>query len=268
MDKSWFALMIGNSRLHWAWFVGDQLQSAWDSEHLVSSGPPSPSILGGTLKTASPKIEGREGEERSREDNLNNSPIVLASVVPAQTTIWQDYPLLQILTLEQILLEHSYPTLGIDRALALWGAGEVYGWPALVIDAGTALTFTGGNAERQLVGGAILPGLSLQVRSLAQKTAALPAITLPETLPTRWANDTQEAIASGIIYTVLAGVMDFIQAWWQEFPGSAVVMTGGDRVLLHQYLQSQHPQLAVQITVDSNLIFWGMRACRAESASA
>ncbi len=269
--------MIGNSRLHWAWFDGDQLQSAWDSEHLPNSEPPKPPNLGGILKTASPFlecplgvcIEGWEGAiERLREENLDELAIVLASVVPAQTAIWQDYPQLQILTLAQIPLQLSYPTLGIDRALALWGAGEVYGWPTLVIDSGTALTFTGGNTERQLVGGAILPGLSLQVRALADKTAALPAIALLETLPKRWANDTQEAIASGIIHTVLAGVVDFIQAWWQEFPGSAVVMTGGDRVLLHQYLQDQYPELAAQITVDPNLIFWGMRACRTKPSSA
>ncbi|MBD2096058.1 pantothenate kinase [Trichocoleus sp. FACHB-591] len=267
MDKSWLALMIGNSRLHWAWFDRDQLQSTWDSEHLVNSDPPSPPNLEGILERAS--LSSRErAVRRSREENLDELPIVLASVVPDQIAIWQGYPHLQILTLEQILLEHSYPTLGIDRALALWGAGEVYGWPVLVIDAGTALTFTGGNTERQLVGGAILPGLSLQVRSLAQKTAALPAIALPETLPTRWANDTQEAIASGITHTVLAGVVNFIEAWWEEFPGSAVVITGGDRALLHHYLQSQHSQLAAQITGDPNLIFWGMRACRAESASA
>ena len=262
----WLALMIGNSRLHWAWFVGDQLQSAWNSEHLTNFGPPSPPNLGGILERAS--LSSRErAVRRSQKENLDKLPIVLASVVPAQTNLWQDYPHLQILTLEQIPLQHSYPTLGIDRALALWGAGEVYGWPALVIDAGTALTFTGGNAQRQLVGGAILPGLSLQVRALADKTAALPAIALPETLPKRWANDTQDAIASGIVYTVLAGVVDFIQDWRQEFPGGAVVMTGGDRTLIHQYLH-QHPELAAHIHIDPNLIFWGMQTCRTEPDSA
>ncbi|MBD1861032.1 pantothenate kinase [Trichocoleus desertorum] len=266
MDKSWLALMIGNSRLHWAWFVGDQLQSAWDSEHLTNSGPPSSPNLGKILEKAS--LSREKVVRRSQGENSDELPIVLASVVSEQTAIWQTYRQLQTLMLAQIPLQHSYPTLGIDRALALWGAGEVYGWPALVIDAGTALTFTGGNAERQLVGGAILPGLSLQVQSLAQKTAALPAIALPETLPKRWANDTEDAIASGIIYTVLAGVVDFVQAWWQEFPHCAVVITGGDRALLHQYLQSQHSELAAQVTIDPNLIFWGMRACRAESASA
>lgn len=56
VDSAWLALMIGNSRLHWAYFVGDRLDSTWDSEHL-----PSPPNLGKILDTASPSIGGREG---------------------------------------------------------------------------------------------------------------------------------------------------------------------------------------------------------------
>lgn len=48
----------------------------------------------------------------------------------------------------------------------------------LVIDAGTALTFTAADADQRLVGGAILPGLGLQRSSLAQKTATLPRVEL------------------------------------------------------------------------------------------
>lgn len=257
-DSAWLALMIGNSRLHWAYFVGDRLESTWDSNHLTD--PLNPPSLGGNLETASLSIGGRE-----RAIELNGLPVVLASVVPEQTSLWESYPNLQVLALDQIPLQQTYPTFGIDRALALWGAGETLGWPALVIDTGTALTFTAGNEKRHLVGGAILPGLGLQLRSLAQKTAALPAIALPHTLPNRWADNTPEAIQSGVIYTILAGVVDFIQSWWQDFPGSTVVITGGDRDLLHHYLQLQHPAIAEQVQVDPNLIFWGIRACRETS---
>jgi type III pantothenate kinase len=69
-------------------------------------------------------------------------PLYLASVVPSQTALWQTYPDVHIITLDQVPLQGVYPTLGIDRALALWGAGETWGWPMLVIDAGTALTLT------------------------------------------------------------------------------------------------------------------------------
>jgi hypothetical protein len=36
-DSAWLALIIGNSRLHWAWFMGEKLQQAWDTPHLLES---------------------------------------------------------------------------------------------------------------------------------------------------------------------------------------------------------------------------------------
>ncbi len=36
-DSSWLALMIGNSRLHWAWFIGEKLYLSWDTQHLPAS---------------------------------------------------------------------------------------------------------------------------------------------------------------------------------------------------------------------------------------
>ena len=195
-----------------------------------------------------------------REQNPNPIPLYLASVVPTQTALWQTYPNLYIVTIDQLPLQGLYPALGIDRALALWGAGETWGWPMLAIDAGTALTFTGADAERRLVGGAILPGLGLQIKSLAQETAALPLINKSDfILPPRWALNTPTAIQSGVLYTLGAGIKDFIEAWWQEFPGSCITLTGGDHTLLLNCLRSQFPEVAAKIIADPQLIFWGMR---------
>jgi type III pantothenate kinase len=96
----------------------------------------------------------------SEEHSSRLIVLSLASVVPNQTALWQDYSNVHEITLDQVPLQGIYPTLGIDRALALWGAGETWGWPMLVIDAGTALTLTGADANRCLIGGAILPGLA------------------------------------------------------------------------------------------------------------
>ncbi len=191
------------------------------------------------------------------------SVLSLASVVPSQTALWQDYSNVHEITLDHVPLQGIYPTLGIDRALALWGAGETWGWPMLVIDAGTALTLTGADANRCLIGGAILPGLGVQFQSLSQKTANLPLIdTKDVAIPPRWALNTPEAISSGVIYTIIAGIRDFIEAWWQEFPDSYITLTGGDRTLLLKYLQAQFPTIAAKVIPDPDLIFWGMRSCR------
>jgi type III pantothenate kinase len=263
VTESWLALMIGNSRLHWAWFIGATLQKAWDTHHLPAAVVErliarwaSGSIPSEILPLSLVSLYSLD------TDTFNRLPLYLASVVPAQTTLWQTYPATRIITLDHLPIKGLYPTLGIDRALGLFGAGETLGYPVLVIDAGTALTFTGAEAQRRLVGGAILPGLRLQLQSLAQRTAALPATQLPQQLPSRWALQTPAAIESGIVYTVLAGIRDFIEDWQFQFPDSQIVLTGGDSGLLLTYLQAQFPQNTRQLIVDPYLIFRGINAVR------
>ncbi len=157
-EPFWIGLMIGNSRLHWGKFQGRTLLQFWDTEYVNPS-----------------------------RQNLDPSlPIVLASVVPEQTKIWQKRPNIKVITLADLPLGNLYPTLGIDRGLAVLGTGTTFRWPTLVIDGGTALTLTGVDGNQNLVGGAILPGLRLQFSSLGQQTAALPTVKVPQQLPCRW----------------------------------------------------------------------------------
>lgn len=263
-DSSWLALMIGNSRLHWAWFIEEKLYLSWDTQHLpafvVQQLAKCQTLNDFPVEFLSPQLIR---DINSEEHSSRLLVLSLASVVPHQTALWQDYSNVHEITLDQVPLQGIYPTLGIDRALALWGAGQTWGWPMLVIDAGTALTLTGADANCCLIGGAILPGLSLQFQSLSQKTANLPLIdTKDVAIPPRWALNTQDAISSGVIYTIIAGIRDFIEAWWQKFPDSYITLTGGDRALLLTYLQAQFPNIAAKVIPDPNLIFWGMRSCR------
>jgi len=249
IQKPWLALEIGNSRLHWALFVDETLKSTWNTDYL-----PDPVI-----------------QQLGNGQTLDNFPaeifhlshplsLVIASVVPSQTALWQTYPNVRVISLENVPLKNTYPTLGIDRALALWGAGTKWGFPMLVIDAGTALTFTGADSQQNLVGGAILPGLGLQFATLGQKTSQLPQLETQNFtfLPPRFALNTPEAIQSGVIYTLLAGIKDFITAWWDIFPDSQVAIKGGDRTLLMNYMQTLYPEIAERLIVEPNLIFWGI----------
>ncbi|BAY28416.1 Baf family transcriptional activator [Nostoc carneum NIES-2107] len=253
----WLALEIGNSRLHWALFFGAKLDCTWDTDYLPESVIQQLAQCQ-TLDDLPPEVLF----PLSPCPLVPSSPLPLAiaSVVPSQTALWRTYPNVQVITLDQIPLTGLYPTLGIDRALALWGAGKTWGFPMLVIDAGTALTFTAADADECLVGGAILPGLGLQFTSLGQKTGQLPLIETQviASLPPRFALNTPEAIQSGVIYTILAGIKDFIENWWQLFPEGKVVIKGGDRTILLNYLQALYPAIASRLTVEPNLIFWGI----------
>lgn len=229
-NSDWLALVIGNTRWHWGYFQGPVLVKTWDE------------VGGHTLS------------------NPSQTQILLASVVPEQTLRWLNNPQVRILQLADIPLKAVYSSLGIDRALALWGAMQNYSYPCLVIDGGTGLTLTGANQEGALHGGAILPGLKLQLQSLAKGTAALPSVELTNNLPERWAKSTDAGIKSGIIYTVLAGLKEFISDWWQEFPESPVILTGGDGELIRDYLQLSTPAIGSKVQVDPYLSFWGMRS--------
>lgn len=253
-SEKWIALIIGNSRLHWAVFSRGQLQFAWDTPHF--SPEPHQRLI--------QQLTDLTPHDLPLTDS--NFELWIASVVPAQTQLWQQQPNGHLLTLDSIPLKGMYPTFGIDRALALWGAIQTMGSPVLVIDAGTALTFTAATEDR-LVGGAILPGLQLQFRALSQATAALPFLTTPHPqdpipLPDRWSLNTESAIASGIIHTLLAGIQSFVEDWWQQYPDSAVVITGGDSKLLHRHLQQRSPNLAAKITPNPHVIFAGIRAVK------
>jgi type III pantothenate kinase len=244
-------LSIGNSRFHWAWFLNTKLQSSWDTEYFTPVGAASP--LENRFSESFPiELQSLIKQTQIQVDLI---PIYLVSVVSSQTAIWQQLSQVKVITLNNIPLHNLYPTLGIDRALAAFGAGEVYGYPVLVIDGGTALTITGVDNNRHLVGGAILPGLKLQICSLYTGTAALPEIALPRLLPLRWSDNTPGSIASGILHTVSAGIDDFIRDWQQLFPDSQVILTGGDGELLSRYLQIDSKEY---LRFDRDLLFHGL----------
>ncbi len=259
--KVWIANAIGNSRYHWAWFLNTQLQASWDTDYVntdvierflaVGNGEPLLELL---------PIDLRE-IIKERQLAIDLLPIYLCSVVPTQTVIWQKLPQVKHITLADIPLLNLYPTLGIDRALAALGACQHYGYPSLVIDGGTALTITGINRDRSLTGGAIMPGLKLQFRSLFVGTAALPEVILPAQLPPRWSADTTGAIASGVLHVISSGIRDFINDWQQLFPDSKVIFTGGDGEILAGYLQSiLAGDLDANWVIDRQLIFHGFSA--------
>ena len=232
--------------MHWAWFERLTSIETWDTEHLLKS----------VKADCLPELFLSDNLIRQ---NYTHIPLYLASVIPQQITVWQSYQKLRLVDLKEIELTNLYSSMGIDRALAAWGAIATYQQPCLIIDGGTALTFTSVERSGRFMGGAILPGLRSQLTTLNQKTAALPEIELPQTLPARWASNTTEAIASGIIYTAIASIRSYISDWLQQFPTGKVIFTGGDAEVLFRYLHQQLPNLARSTIIDRNLVFWGMR---------
>ncbi|PSO50883.1 MAG: pantothenate kinase [Cyanobacteria bacterium SW_9_44_58] len=238
-------LIIGNSRLHWGCFQNNTLFKTWETPHLQQP------IPNQQLPT-----------HLFPEDIAQSLPkevwIYLVSVVTPQTKLWENYPHKTVVTLNDIPLDNLYSTLGTDRALCAYGAGETYGYPVLVIDGGTALTYTAVGEQHNFLGGGILPGFGLQLKALAQQTDALPEIGLPDRLPALWATSTKDAIASGIIHTTITGIYNYVTAWREQYSDGVVVLTGGDAILLHSYLKQKYSALAEKMIIDQTLMFQGL----------
>jgi type III pantothenate kinase len=258
-SESWIALAVGNSRLHWALFSNDSLQ------HTCDTLPPDPERF-----LASPQDWSAWQSLCPFFPQMHPFPELWAvSVVPRQTQLWQHYPRATLLERSDIPLQGMYPTLGLDRALALWSAGTTYGWPILIVDSGTALTFTGADATGVLVGGAIAPGLGLKLRSLQAGTAGLPLATLPSHLPELWATDTEKALQSGAVYEAISNLIFRTGQWLNAYPGSPIILTGGDTDLLDNYLQLWHRQISPLEWLDRlqtvpHLMLQGIAALRSQ----
>jgi type III pantothenate kinase len=227
-NAQWLAIAIGNTHIRAAVFRGMELLAEYTKPH----------------------IELLELEYEL--DRQSYDRIAIASVVPDFVTPWHGLAQTQMITSDLIPIQGIYKTMGVDRALVALGAGITYGYPVLIIDAGTALTITGIDTTPSLVGGAILPGLRSQFNCLRQNAALLPLAPTPKELPTLWANDTMTAMQSGVIHTVVAGLKRFIRDWQKLFPRSHLVITGGEGEYIRSYLQGGK--------LDSKLIFWGMRS--------
>lgn len=138
------------------------------------------------------------------------------------------------LTTPEVPLSEAPPWLGVDRALAAWGAWRCSGGAAvLVADAGTALSLTRVDGAGRFAGGRLLAGAGLQLRALGQGTAALPELApsafTTDHLANDWPEATDQAIAIGIsrgLVAVLADAARSLQGSGAQPP--KLWLTGGD----------------------------------------
>lgn len=149
--------------------------------------------------------------------------------------------------------------LGPDRWASLIAARqrttgfEVSPPPAIVVNAGTAVTIDALDASGRFLGGLILPGLRLMLRSLAENTAAL------KVAPGAFAHypdNTPDALYSGAVHAV-AGAIEQMRARLNAGQhGSRCFLAGGaaPEIALH---------LTGEVEVVDNLVLEGVLALAA-----
>ena len=121
----------------------------------------------------------------------------------------------------------NYMELGSDLLANAAAAVELYRTSCIVVDFGTALSFTVVDAARCVHGAAIAPGLRGAVHSLVSDTAQLPHVEL-QPPPRAIGTNTIHAIQSGIVFGYAGLVEAMVNRMQRELPERAtVVVTGG-----------------------------------------
>ncbi len=127
--------------------------------------------------------------------------------------------------------------VGIDRLVNGFAVVKKYGYPSIVIDFGTAVTFDVINEKGEYVGGAIFPGIDASVEALFYKTAKLPSVNL-QSVTQIIGKTTVDSIKSGLYHgyiSIVEGVVEKInkEAGYKH----RVIITGGNGKLISEGLK-------------------------------
>ena len=199
------ALLIGNSRWHWA-----QQQ---DNTVRIEHGPPDPGRIG-------------------------TDPPVWAAVGPVPEPLMAHQDLR--IRLEDVPLPKAPPWLGVDRALGAWMAWRCSqeqqldcSRGLLLVDAGTVLSLTRVTADGCFGGGQLIPGYRLQLQAMTKGTLGLPSTPEDleqEALQEVFPQQTVAAMQRGVLEAMLASI-----AVAQQHAQGLLWFCGGDAALLKRH---------------------------------
>jgi type III pantothenate kinase len=175
------------------------------------------------------------------------SAVIVSSVVPGLTRSYRNLasgvfgvPFYSVTAGMKTGLDNRYDdpeAVGADRIANAVAAGRHYGFPAVIVDIGTATTVEAVDGEGCYLGGAILTGLYVSLEALVAQTAKLPSVDLEEEPPRVIATNTPDSIRSGFIYGYAGAVDALIRRSRDELgeDNVSVVATGGPAGVIIPY---------------------------------
>jgi type III pantothenate kinase len=126
--------------------------------------------------------------------------------------------------------------IGVDRVCEAYAAFERLKTGCTVVALGTAITVDLVDDDGVLVGGAILPGVRMQLTALHERTAVLPQVE-PGFPDQPFGRSTAEAIQTGVCRGVVGAIRNIVEGYathlnrWPQ-----VLASGGDLTLLQPHL--------------------------------
>ena len=187
---------------------------------------------------------------------------VVSSVVPPLNPIVKS-ALRLVYGIDAIMVEPGVKTglnlkcddpssVGADLICACVAAANLYEYPALVIDMGTATKLLMVDETGAFSGAVIAPGVLMGVKSLSSGTAQLPQINL-EAPKSVLGKNTVDCMKSGVVYgnaSMIDGMIDrMTEEFGREFP---VYATGG-------MCKTVMPNCRHNITIDESLVLRGLK---------
>lgn len=193
--------------------------------------------------------------------------VALSSVVPAMVPILQKaFSLLTDAVVLSVLsgvktglnIKAEQPrAVGSDRvANAVWAAhcGKL---PCVVVDLGTATTFTVLDEKGTLVGSVITAGVKTSLDTLKSFAAQLPAVPMQQPAHGVLGRNTIEAMQAGALYGAAALIDGMVQRIAQALGAQPnVLLTGGTATLIAPHLETA-ASLDPHITLRGLNVIWG-----------
>jgi len=196
------------------------------------------------------------------EDLSKINAIIVSSVVP-DIDGSLSHTLNGLFKTKTIFLDHKTDTgiklridnpeeIGADRIADSAGALHFFDPPLIVLDSGTAITFDIINHSYEYIGGSIIPGIEISLKSLAENTAKLEMndFSVPDSIIGK---NTRDSINAGLFYSISGGINYMIDEYNKILGGNAkVILTGG----LIPYMKTRMTKVDL---FEPDLIYHGLR---------
>jgi len=147
-----------------------------------------------------------------------------------------------------VQIDHPHE-IGSDLVANAVAAFVKYGRNAVIVDFGTALTFTTVSADGKILGVAIAPGLKTAVKALFANTAQLPEVplVLPESAIGK---NTTHAIQAGILMGYEGLVRGMITRIRRELDGDCVALATGGLSSIIETLNGEFVEINKNLTLE------------------
>jgi len=193
--------------------------------------------------------------------NMSIEDCIISSVVPEidkkiEKIIYKTFKIkptfITIKTNLGIKIKSKNPeTAGADRIVNVAAAKNLYKYPAIVIDIGSAITFDIIDNNGDFIGGLIMPGLNLQLKSLYDYTSKLPMLEI-NPIEKTINNDTKNSILSGVIRGTACSIDGLIEECKKELKTNPyIILSGGNSEFMSKYIKNYD-------TINPNLTLEGL----------